>query len=78
MPGSYKYAQAAIEAQTRAKMDELDISDKYLPGILIGYISSVNTTSDNLTKSGYLMPAADFYHLEEVLVVTQLKQQITE
>lgn len=30
MPGSYKYAQAAIEAQTRAKMDELDISDKYL------------------------------------------------
>lgn len=55
-----------------------NISDKYLPGILIGYISSVNTTSDNLTKSGYLMPAADFYHLEEVLVVTQLKQQITE
>ncbi len=55
-----------------------NISDKYMPGILIGYISSVNTTSDNLTKSGYLMPAADFYHLEEVLVVMEVKQQIKE
>lgn len=54
------------------------ISDKYLPGILIGYISSINTTSNNLTKSGYLTPAADFSHLEEVLVVMDLKQQIGE
>lgn len=30
MPGAYKDAQAAIEAQTRAKMDELGLSDKYL------------------------------------------------
>lgn len=52
-----------------------DISDKYLPGILIGYISSVSTAADNLTKSGYITPAVDFSHLEEVLVVTQLKQQ---
>lgn len=54
------------------------ISDKYLPGILIGYISSINTTSNNLTKSGYLTPAVDFSHLEEVLVVMELKQQIPE
>lgn len=52
------------------------ISDKYLPGILIGYISSVDTSSDNLTKSGYLTPAVDFSHLEEVLVVMKLKKQI--
>ncbi len=50
------------------------ISDKYLPGILIGYISSINTSPDNLTKSGYLTPAVDFSHLEEVLVITQLKR----
>jgi len=54
------------------------ISDKYLPGILIGYISSVNTASNNLTKSGYLTPAVDFSHLEEVLVITKLKQQMEE
>lgn len=52
-----------------------NISDKYLPGILIGYISSINTSPNNLTKSGYLTPAADFSHLDEVLVVTELKQQ---
>lgn len=54
------------------------ISDKYLPGILIGYISAINTTSNNLTKSGYLTPAVDFSHLEEVLVVMELKQQIED
>ena len=54
------------------------ISDKYLPGILIGYVDSVNVASDNLTKSGYIKPAVDFSHLEEVLVVTELKQTISE
>lgn len=51
------------------------ISDKYLPGILIGYISSIDTSSNNLTKTGYITPAVDFSHLEEVLVVMDLKQQ---
>ena len=54
------------------------ISDKYLPGILIGYISSIDTSPNNLTKSGYITPAVDFSHLEEVLVVMDLKQQIQE
>ena len=53
-----------------------NVSDKYLPGILIGYISSINVDSNNLTKSGLITPAVDFEHLEEVLVVTQLKQQV--
>ncbi len=51
-----------------------NVSDKYLPGILIGYISSIDVDSNNLTKSGVITPAVDFEHLEEVLVVTQLKQ----
>jgi len=52
------------------------ISDKYLPGILIGYISSLDVDSNNLTKSGLITPAVDFEHLEEVLVVTKLKQTV--
>ena len=51
-----------------------NVSDKYLPGILIGYISSINVDSNNLTKSGIITPAVDFEHLEEVLVITELKQ----
>lgn len=52
------------------------ISDKYLPGILIGYISSITVDSNNLTKSGLITPAVDFEHLEAVLVITQLKQTV--
>lgn len=53
-----------------------NISDHYLPGILIGYISQINTDSNNLTKSGYVTPAVDFSHLEEVLVILEQKQTI--
>ena len=54
------------------------ISDKYLPGILIGYIHTIQQDANHLTKSGYITPAVDFEHLEEVLVITQLKQQMNE
>lgn len=50
------------------------ISDKYLPGILIGYISSIEKDSNNLTKSGYLTPVVDFEHIEEVLVILENKE----
>ena len=50
-----------------------NISDKYLPGILIGYAKDVDTDSNNLTQSGYLVPAVDFEHLQEVLIITQKK-----
>lgn len=53
-----------------------NISDKYLPNILIGYIHTINRDANNLTKSGYITPAVDFEHLGEVLVITDLKQQI--
>lgn len=53
-----------------------NISDQYLPGFLIGYISSISTDSNNLTKSGYLTPVVDFEHLNEVLVIKELKQQV--
>lgn len=54
------------------------ISDKYLPNILIGYISDIMLDSNKLTKSGTLTPAVDFEHLEEVLVILDQKQFLTE
>ncbi len=54
------------------------ISDKYQQGILIGYISSIEVDSNNLTKSGKLTPAVDFEHIEEVLVILNKKQQVKE
>ena len=51
-----------------------NISDKYLRGILIGYISEVEEDSNHLTYTGYITPAVDFRHIQEVLVIKQLKQ----
>lgn len=55
-----------------------NISSKFLPGILIGYASDITTDSTRLTKSGYLVPVAQFDSLQEVLVVTKLKAEMTQ
>ncbi|RKM57148.1 rod shape-determining protein MreC [Butyrivibrio sp. X503] len=52
-----------------------NISSNYLPGILIGYIESINDDPNNLTKSGTIQPVVDFEHLSEVLVITELKMK---
>ena len=53
------------------------ISDKYLEGILIGSVSEVNVDSNNLTRSGYITPAVDFKNIQEVLVITTTKAELT-
>lgn len=50
------------------------ISDKYLEGILIGYVSTIERNSNNLTYSGTVTPAVDFQHLQEVLVILDKKE----
>ncbi len=82
------YASGVIEFEQLVDSDNVvvegdkivtsNISDKYLPGILVGYISTINQDANNLTKSGYVTPAVDFEHLEEVLVIMQLKQSIED
>lgn len=50
------------------------VSDQYQKGILIGYISNIEDGANNLTKIGTITPIVDFEHLEEVLVITSLKE----
>ena len=51
-----------------------NISGKFLPGILVGYATDITVDyNDNLTKSGYLIPASRIDRLSEVLVITDLK-----
>ncbi len=70
-----------IDAEAKAaegdKIVTSDISDKYLPGLLIGYIDKINNDPNNLTKSGYLVPVVDFEHLDDVLIILDKKQEIT-
>lgn len=53
------------------------ISDKYLQGLLIGYVSEVSVDANNLTRSGYITPVVDFKNLQEVLVITSTKAELT-
>lgn len=63
-----------------ADIDESDeivtshISDKYQQGILIGYVTDIRVDSSNMTKTAYLTPVVDFEHLEDVLIITELKE----
>lgn len=51
-------------------------SDKYLQGILIGYVKDIKVSPDNMTKTAYLTPAVDFDRLEDVLIITELKEPL--
>ena len=51
------------------------ISDIFLPGILIGYISEIGVDSNNLTHSGLVSTVVDFKDIKEVLVIKNLKQK---
>lgn len=50
-----------------------NISSKFMPGILIGYAVDIKEDNERLSKNGYLIPAANFEDLREVLVVLDVK-----
>lgn len=66
------------KVKTGDKVVTSHISDKFLPGILIGYVGEITSDENNLTCSGTIIPAADFEHLEEVLIILTKKDQIDE
>lgn len=70
-----QYFKNGVNVRNGDKIVTSNISDKYLPGILIGYAKDVSTDANNLTQSGYLVPAVDFEHLQEVLVIKEKKEK---
>lgn len=52
------------------------LSDKFLPGLPIGYISNITNDKSGLTKNANVTPIVDFEHLSDVLVITQLKEEL--
>lgn len=51
-----------------------NISEKYVEGLFIGYVSEVEMDSNNLTKTGTIVTPVDFLHLKDVFVITVNKQ----
>ncbi len=49
-------------------------SDKYLQGILIGYVSDITKDPNNMTMTAKVTPVVDFKRLDTVLIITQLKR----
>lgn len=62
-----------VEAKDGDSVVTSRISDKYLPGLLVGYISNLKEETDGLSKSGQLTPVVSFDKLETVLIITTLK-----
>lgn len=79
--GQIRFSQLIDDDNAVAVGDQVvtsDISDKYLPGINIGFITSVETDPNNLTKSGTITPVVDFKHLDVVLVIKEKKSNYEE
>lgn len=70
-----QYFKSGLTIRNGDKIVTSNISDKYLPGLLIGYAKDVKSDANNLTLSGYLVPAVDFEHLQEVFIITQKKEK---
>ena len=54
------------------------ISDKFLPNILVGYLTKISKDASGLTQSGQMKPVVDFEHISEVLVIKQLKEELKD
>lgn len=68
------YMKADDQIKNQSEIVTSEVSNKYLPGILIGYAQDVQVDENRLTKTGYLVPVVDFSHLSKVLVITTLKE----
>jgi rod shape-determining protein MreC len=49
------------------------VSDKFLQGLSVGYVQDIVSDDSSQTKTAHLVPAVNFDQLEDVLVITQLK-----
>lgn len=69
------YINKADEIKEGSELVTSHVSDKFLPGLLIGYIAEVEMDANNLTKSAKCLPVVDFNNLQEVLVIMTLKSE---
>lgn len=68
-----EYISKDAKVKEDAELVTSNISSKYLEGISIGFVSEVELDETKLTQTAKLTPVVDFKHLQEVLVITQLK-----
>lgn len=52
------------------------VSDRYLYGLTIGYVISVEQDSNNLTQTAHILPTVNFTDIKDVLVILDRKQEV--
>lgn len=67
------YINKQDKIEEGAQLVTSHVSDKFLPGILIGYISDVKVDANNLTQSAKCIPVVNFRNLQEVMVILTRK-----
>ena len=72
-----KLANNGNEIEVGEQVVTAHVSDRFVQGLFIGYISELELDSNKLTYSGYITPAVDFSKLQEVLVITSTKDDLT-
>ena len=55
-----------------------NISEKFVEGLFIGYVSEIYQDTNNLTKTGTIVTPVDFRHLRDVFVITTNKVDLFE
>ncbi len=52
------------------------VSDRYLYGITIGYVTSVEQDSNNLTQTAHITPTVNFTDIKDVMIILDRKQEV--
>ena len=72
---SFSNALLSIDFAEDSTLVTSFISDRYLPGLLIGYTESVTPNEDGLTQNGLVRTAVDFTNIHEVLIIKTLRDE---
>jgi rod shape-determining protein MreC len=73
-----EYINKEAEIKDGDEVVTAHISANFLQGILIGYVSDIKLDASNMTKTALLTPVVDFERLEEVLIITELKEPLID
>lgn len=73
-----KLANNENEIEVGEQVVTSHVSNRFLQGLFIGYVSEIEVDANNLTRSGYITPAVDFSNLQEVLVITTTKKDLLD
>lgn len=74
----FQYMDGSVKIKEGDMLITSNISEKYHEGIFIGYAKDITMDSNNITQSGYVVPAVDFKHIQKVLVILDQKTVIEE